>query len=893
MRTSEAAICGAICVILSCQPPPDGESEPAAEVALPAALTSPSQGVRVDIGPATQEQQDRYERWDGGESKTFTALGGFTATIKRGDGSTGVQFLDRNDVDSADVGNLVEDGAASSLGLRLVFTNLPAASYELKTYHHDASTAQGTVDILVTDADGTDRLVADEVPVTTGTGTRVFGSALFSFRSNGSGNVTINIRNGAVARTAWLNGFNLTRSAIRPPARADFGATGQQTQSKYSGWTNTESKTFKDLDGFSATIKRADGTSGVTWFDRGDVSATNGNLVEDGVLSSAGLRLTLTGLAAGQYQLKTYHHDATVTEGTIDISVDDADRTNALVANEVTVSKGTSSPTITTATFLFRASGTADVRVYLRKGAVTTGSPLVNGFDLSRVYRDLDVTHIARTPRYFRYDLDYGPINDLNTPGTPTLCPDNVGKKRWPAVGESVTYTGTVKNLGTWSTPSGAAFQWKVGGTVVGSGTLPSLAAGASTTVTLARAFPGTPERIELVVDSGNTVLETDEVNNRLEIGSHDLTLSIWVEKGQYDAFKAMPSATGAPSSFEEWIEKHFLQMNSRFAESTYPFAPSGIIDRVRIDKLVIVTDQESQGHTGAACATEANDPDKLLIDGRWSFADGDSSNAVGKSWSWSWYVDYVDAFPGRIDWGLIHELSHQLGLIDEYRMNLTNDPSTNNGFHVRNAAGAEISAHDLPTYFFDQLLFKFPGVMVGADTQPHNDGNFYENHSVGGMNAHARKRRGYFGEYMFDTPSQTAVVVRDASGVPLAGAKVELFQKIGNDIDNTAEFTGTADSQGRVTLPNRSVTGFTTETGHTLRANPFGRIHHEGHNGLMFVRATRNGAPFYGWLFIIDLNVAFWSGKTGSIVCTLDLQPPRPTEDASWPPARPPAVCQ
>jgi hypothetical protein len=153
----------------------------------------------------------------------------------------------------------------------------------------------------------------------------------------------------------------------------------------------------------------------------------------------------------------------------------------------------------------------------------------------------------------------------------------------------------------------------------------------------------------------------------------------------------------------------------------------------------------------------------------------------------------------------------------------------------------------------------------------------------VGGLNAHAYKRRGYFGEYLFDTPSSVYLQVEDENGNPLPSATVELFQRSGEDIDNTPEHSGVADGQGRLHLDNKPVTSFTTETGHTLRDNIFGRIHHEGWNGTMFVRATGagGGSAHSGWLFLTDLNIAYWSGYTGTVECTLKLQPPK------TPPAR------
>ena len=110
-----------------------------------------------------------------------------------------------------------------------------------------------------------------------------------------------------------------------------------------------------------------------------------------------------------------------------------------------------------------------------------------------------------------------------------------------------------------------------------------------------------------------------------------------------------------------------------------------------------------------------------------------------------------------------------------------------------------------------------------------------------------------------------------------ITGAQVQLFQKQDNSIDNVAEHSKTSDSQGRLLLTNRTVAPIDTDTGHHLRNNPFGRIHHEGHNGTMFVRATRGSVVKYGWLLLPDLNIAYQSGHTGTVQCTLKLQAPRP----------------
>jgi uncharacterized repeat protein (TIGR01451 family) len=863
-------------VQVGCQPDPVDERPPEVVQSRPAALTAPSDGIRIDFGNNPLNRLDRHTPWEGTEAMSFTAdLGGFSATIKRGDGTTGVQFFDRGDSNlPGEVGNMVEDGVLNGSGLRLTFTGLKPAVYHFKSYHHDVTIVQGTLDIFVSDADTSNRQVANELAVTSGSEGRVVASTTFSFRSNGTSPVVIDFKDGANNKTVLINGFALTRSPYHAAARADMGATGQNLEGKHTLWSSTETRDFLQMDGFTGTIKRANGTSGVEWFDRGDVSGTLGNLVEDGVKSPFGLMLTLKGLEAGRFQIKTYHHDATVTQGTIDIFVDDLGRTNAQVANEVRVSKGTASPTITSATFEFTADGTNDVRIYLRQGAVV-GQPLINGFELNKRYRDLVVSHIERTPRYFRYDLEYGPENTPTNPGVPTLCANNAGKKRWPAVGETVTYTAHVINAGITAT-SQVQYRWNLpgGGTVTGS--IPALQPGAKITVPLSRAFPASPESIEFVADSANQVVENDDTNNSLRIGSHDLTLSIWVEQAQYDLFKNSATTIGSPS-FEDWLRRQIAWMNQDFADSTYPFAPAGAVDRVRVDKLVVANDIDILGQHGIACTGEANDPDKMLIDGRWSFRDGETDNSVGHSWGYQWYIDFTDFLPARVDSNLVHELGHQLGLIDEYRMNLSGPLCNNNGLHVLDAGGQQINVISTPIYHAFEWVFSHAGLMGGGDIRPHNHPDFFSDGSIAAMNSNARKRRGYFGEYLFDTPSQVYLRVMDENGVAITGAQVQLFQKEDNSIDNVAEHSKTSDSQGRVLLTNRTATPIDTDTGHHLRNNPFGRIHHEGHNGTMFVRATKGSVVKYGWLLLPDLNIAYQSGHTGTVQCTLKMQAPRP----------------
>lgn len=461
---------------------------------------------------------------------------------------------------------------------------------------------------------------------------------------------------------------------------------------------------------------------------------------------------------------------------------------------------------------------------------------------------DIDVTYIERTPRYYRYCVEYS--NNV-----PTLCAGTETQKRWPAAGESVTYTAHVMNKGNATIPSGYTYQWLVNGTVVKTGTAGStLGSGQEMTFQYQTTFPSSAQTIQFKADTNNNVSEFTENNNSLSIGSHDLTIKIWIEKGEYDIFNNTLNRVNT-YSFEDWIQDHFSIMNKRFTQAVYPATTQGILDRVRIDKIVVADELSGSG------SPMNNDPEQNLIDGRWQFMDGEES--------WQHYVDRAIT---TTDFGLIHELAHQLGVIDLYDMNIDNDPANNNGFHVKDASGNDIPASQLPTYAWDQILFQYPGIMGGGDTQPYKDTSYFESHSAAGMNSAKGYRRGYYGEYLFDTPTNTSLKLTDNYGNVLANYSVALYQKDADNkqFDNTPEITGTTDGQGIIALPNRTVTGVTTATGHTLKANPFGQIRVTGMNGTFFVKVTKNGTDNYGWFLIHDLNLAYWNGNKTSATITV-----------------------
>ena len=205
-------------------------------------------------------------------------------------------------------------------------------------------------------------------------------------------------------------------------------------------------------------------------------------------------------------------------------------------------------------------------------------------------------------------------------------------------------------------------------------------------------------------------------------------------------------------------------------------------------------------------------------------------------------------------DRALIHELSHQLGLMDSYRFDL--EPGAN----LVNGTG--FSAPEA-------------GLMGGGSIAPHVGDRFYASHDVFGLNATLGFRRGFYGEFLFAMPTTCSLLLRE-NGMPIANSVVRLYQKDRDteQIDATAELVGTTDAQGRFTLPNRAAVPVTTATGLTLHANPYGQIDVVGRNGLFLVEVLAPQGTRYAFVPLWHWNVAWANGHRTTYALTLDLTP-------------------
>jgi len=461
---------------------------------------------------------------------------------------------------------------------------------------------------------------------------------------------------------------------------------------------------------------------------------------------------------------------------------------------------------------------------------------------------DLDVTYISRTPLYSRYDVWY------TDDGKPYLRPGTENYQRWPVPGEVVTFTVHITNKGTIASGS-FTFRWHIDGSEVHSGTHGSLAPGEEGIETYQWAWAHTMDgerlmgnhTVRFTVDPANAIPETYESNNSLEDRTDALSLVLAVTPELYAALE-IPVDPKWPFSAEDWLQKQIAAMNTAFSRSVYPSTPSGIVERVRLDKIIV---------------SSSDLPPDLAEDGGFHMRGDDRL-----------YPGYYDPTTD-VSGALIHELTHQLGVIDIY------------GLDVPLEIPQVLDRNGRPAQMELSVVSLLPGLMGDPGIRPP----VYDEHTALALNANQGYRRGYYGEYLYDVPAQTTLRVRNNQGNPAVGVTVKLYQRASSPnmrgsrhgvVDDIPEISVVTGVTGTALLPNRPVGDpLSTHTGHTLTDNPLGVIDVVGQNDEFLVEVSKGTHQEFLWLDVTRFNLAAWRGET-----TIDIASHVPPDDAPDPPA-------
>ncbi len=445
---------------------------------------------------------------------------------------------------------------------------------------------------------------------------------------------------------------------------------------------------------------------------------------------------------------------------------------------------------------------------------------------------DLDVLIIERNPKYDRYDVTKYVRTKENPRVEIGIC-QNPDVKHQPDLGESVTFTAVVQNKG--KRPLGGKYVWILDGKEVASGDIPDLKPREKVSYDWKWQWdPADHDLTFKIIPNGESYCT---YNDQLTIRTNALMYRFMIERGALSQMETKYNMFGSRSC-EDWLQGQLMYMNRLFEYSKYDFAPDGITQRVAMGKLEYVDDGEMVALGGGPYRVGETD---FECDGGRGLTAYDNPWGKGSGGIHE-YLNHI----GSPDDAWLHELSHQIGLIDDYQF--ITEPTDNKV----NGVG---------------YSYLNRGIMGGGETDPHpNLGRLFSLYSpsnVQGLNVTKGKRRGYFGEYLYCMPKQSALVIYDEKGQLVTDAEIQVFQTELRVIENKPVHKGKTDSKGRFALKNRPAGRHTTETGCVLSDNPFGPIHVVGLNGVFLIIVKKDNQEMYGFTCVTEFNTAWAGGQT------------------------------
>jgi hypothetical protein len=384
----------------------------------------------------------------------------------------------------------------------------------------------------------------------------------------------------------------------------------------------------------------------------------------------------------------------------------------------------------------------------------------------------------------------------------PPSRPDAPVEEGWPEPGRTVQWVAHVLNRGTQTVPA-VPFGWRIDGAAVSGGKV-DLAPG-ETTLWLPWRWTFARREIAFAIAPPAAAADATAEDDQVTILSDALSVGLVVEQSTYDWV-----AEGGRPGFERVFQREIASWNALLARAVFPTTPSGVWDRLRLDRILVVPD-------GRGFRAEDVDTDAW-----WAFPSENGDTRFLKR----------GTLP-RDQTIVLHELLHMRGLIDLYAYTVVDGDSGrtdsrvdiyDNGVRVPGTAVMPA----LTQVLYGTLLYRLPvnGLM----------GNLYyasaslTEHCANGLKLRAGRRtpiwldqwgnliNGFSNavqrdSYALRLPQRTDIRLEDGGGAPIAGAAVEVYldhsaqtyQKLyGPNPDRTL----TADSRGVVTLPGDLLAG-------------------------------------------------------------------------------------
>ena len=452
---------------------------------------------------------------------------------------------------------------------------------------------------------------------------------------------------------------------------------------------------------------------------------------------------------------------------------------------------------------------------------------------------DLNVTLIERLPRY---DYDAAQNN--------------------PDPNDMVSFHGHVIN---WSGNTvSPVYVWEIDGKVVEEDIITDLAPSQEQIVVLDWQWQEGNHTVKLTIDPEDIITESSETNNAIEDRVNAIIAGFWVEQSVYDYFHAHQHELGIGSnSWQDWIQRQMAKQNDLYEQAIWPSSPLGVLDRVRIDKIIVVPD-DALPLNGGLPSNHPDTSDKT-VDLMWGFP---ATLLDGSFYANHTSVDENNPF--YLEKSLIHELGHARYLIDCYGFDVHNTAS-HHSVQIWEGDTYVAGSEYMPFLAWGEVLYynQSGGVMSGSY------GFQWSPYEAAALNliASQRAKCGNYnapcniGVYLQDLPQNNHVHFIDTQGNPWIGANVRVFQAkagsgwYGKTIDTVWDQQYITDLDGYIHMPQNPF-------------NPSGNIIQTyGHaNGVMVLRIAYGEQIWYRFMEVPDFNQQYWQGNTQDGFYTIEL---------------------
>lgn len=459
---------------------------------------------------------------------------------------------------------------------------------------------------------------------------------------------------------------------------------------------------------------------------------------------------------------------------------------------------------------------------------------------------DLTVVYVERLPRATSW---HGNVS-MRT-GVPTPTVDGSAVSSRPTPGQNVTFRVHVLNAGNQPS-SPVACDAAIDGKSLGQSVkLPAIEAGGMHVAEFTWQWSDDASTLEIDIDKGGAQAEWLRWNNHFVEPIQALSVVVAVPRRRYEAFRQSPNLVDS-FCFEDYAQYHVRSFNGLLAASKHDTSPGGVLERLRLDRVVVVDDDVGDGTLRKQFANGRGlaEYDALVVMGDTGQA-GDRNPLEGL----------------RIDWSAMQRLGLELGLVDTsvFQTRLRE-------CGVYDKFGRPAIVQHVPTDTNSIMFAPGPTPLTAVEAAYLN--------RVRGM------PRGLSGTYLNQVPERVVIDVVGANGAPIPGVSIDVFQLSTDDQGNrtiagpsgTDPWVATAtDESGRAQLPNRPCASGETPDGYSIRANPFGEIRPDGSNGLLLLRLRqgdgRTQLEAFHFLSLTTCNAAYLNGQTKEYVHRIATQ--------------------